>query len=384
MGQSVYNQGISIVVPTEGRISLTRELLQSLVGSRGNFRLPCEILIVDSSQEEDKKKIAAACKQCDAILINGSRNVREKRNLGIQYAQYSVILFIDSDCRPTSKILEEHWRCYHNKDTGNLGGVLGQVLFEGSESWVWRMVKYSSLVAHFTRAEQETTANWGATANISFRHEVLDKVGWFDTNLPFRLGGDDLDLSYRVTQAGFTIECNSEALVYHSRRTWNSLHAVLNRAFRWGRMEYYLYRKHPGARVLSPPGFWGWAFLVGVLFFIEAIVGMNQPLTMIGAFLLWVSLSLLLFSFLSVIDEKESLQNKIRMLGESLLTAIPELTFQFGAVLEFIRHIDFRFLWTRIWFEPSALRNNWIFEAWNVWSNLFALLICQLILFGLH
>jgi cellulose synthase/poly-beta-1,6-N-acetylglucosamine synthase-like glycosyltransferase len=377
-----YPEGISIIVPTEGHVSLTIDLLRALARAREGFAPPSEALIVDSSQGDDRKAIAQACAQCDAQLIDGPRNVREKRNLGVQRARYAVVLFLDSDCRPSPDILMEHWRFYHSRDEDVPGGVLGQTVFEGPETRAWRMVRNSSLVARFALAARATTATWGPTANISFWREVLNQVGLFDTGFPFRLGGDDLDLSYRVVQAGFTLVCNPNAIVYHNRSTWNSLQAVLSRAFRWGRMEYHLYHKHPKVRVWAPPGFWGWALLVWALFCTQAIVLHDMALPVL--FLPWMILSLVLFSVLSVVGTGGSTQSRARLFADSLLTAVPELTYQFGVAWEFTRHGDLRFLGSRAWFDPSAPRDNWLFEAWNFWSNLMALLICQLYMFSTH
>lgn len=377
---SSYSDGISIIVPTECRVSLVGELVKSLKAARSTFALPSEVLIIDSSPENERKAIAEACLQLNAKLIDGPRNVREKRNLGIERARYSILLFLDSDCRATPEILTEHWACYHNGSENVPGGVLGQTVFEGPKTWVWRMVKNSSLITQFTVAADEHAATWGPASNISFRHEVIDQVGSFDTSFPFRLGGDDLDLSYRVVRAGFTLQCNPASIVYHNRRTWNSLRAVLSRAFRWGRMDYYLFVKHPEARIWSPPGFWGWALLVWVLLQIQALA-LNgvTPLSLFG---IWVFLSLLLFFILSVKNRGSATRTKTGLFVDSLFTAVPEMTFFFGITLEFLRHGDFRFLWSYACFSPSTPRENWESDARNVWSNLIALLVCQAFIFS--
>lgn len=376
-----YTKGISIIVPTEGRFALISELLCALVAAREKFDSPSEIIIIDSSDDDDKTLLADACKRYDARLINGSQNVREKRNLGIKNAQFSVVLFLDSDCRPTADLLAEHWKHYDQPSLEEkLGGVIGKTIFEGEDTWVWRMVRYSSLVTQFTIADEMSTVTWGPTSNISFRHDVLDQMEGFDTNLPFRLGGDDLDLSYRITQTGFTIVSEPKAIVYHSKSTWNSLHSILSRAFRWGRMEYHLYQKHPEARSIAPPGFWGWAIYIGALFSFQAVILDRMALIMFLLFFLWGGGALCLFSIFSALDIESSLKNKISLFTESFLIGIPELTYQLGTTWEFVKHGDFRFLWSRAWFDPDAPKNNWLFEAWNIWSNMGMLLFCQLLM----
>jgi GT2 family glycosyltransferase len=70
-------------------------------------------------------------------------------------------------------------------------------------------------------------------------------TGMFEDNFPFKLGGDDLDMSYRVTKAGYMIGSAPNAVTYHSRKTWNSYKAVHDRAKRWGTMENFIVKRHP-------------------------------------------------------------------------------------------------------------------------------------------
>ena len=241
---SHYPEGISVIVPTEGRPQLTARLLQGIVQARVAVDAPVEVLVVDSSDGQAQATIHDACRTASAVYLSGSTNVREKRNQGLRLARYSVVLFLDSDCTPRPDLLAAHWQHYA-AGCRQIGGVVGQTIFEGPQGLAWRMVEQTSLVAHFTQAADHESVCWGTTSNISFRHDVIDEVGVFDTEFPFRLGGDDLDLSYRVSRRGYVLRADAQAVVLHSRSTWNSLPSVLRRALRWGRTEYYLFRKQP-------------------------------------------------------------------------------------------------------------------------------------------
>ncbi len=373
-----YPSGLSIVIPTEGRPTLTARLLQGIAAARQTVAVPVEVLLIDSSDGQSRLTIQDACLSTGAVYLRGSANVREKRNQGLSRCQYSVVLFLDSDCLPDLTLLVNHWKHYPAPDA-NLGGVVGQTIFEGPEGLAWRMVSRTSLVAHFTQAANQNALAWGTTSNISFRHEVLDEVGPFDTDFPFRLGGDDLDLSYRVSQSGYMLRAEPDAIVLHSRSTWNTVPSVLRRALRWGRIEYYLYRKHPSARVWCPPDLFGWLLLVAVLFASQALLfGSLLYLSLIP---IWFTLALMLFTILA--SREATAGSPAHRLGHHVLSSIPELTYRFGVAIEFLFHGDFRFMWSRAWFEPRAPQNNWRFEAWNLWSNLSALLACQgLLLLG--
>lgn len=375
-----YPPGISVVIPTEGRTELTAGLLRDLRAARESFALPSEVLVVDSSHDAEREVILRAAAETGARYLSGPLGVRRKRNLGVSEARYSVILFLDSDCRPAPDLLTRHSRSYETGSGPSPGGVLGRTLFDGPQTPAWHLVQSSSLVAHFSRASRSPSAPWGPTANISFRREVLDEVGLFDTGFPFKLGGDDLDLSYRVVKAGYRLACDPEAVVYHTRSTWSTLGSVLRRALRWGRMEYYLYRKHPSARFPAPPNFWGWALSVWALFGLQGVLAQTLDFAAWG--LLWIPLALILYSAFEAADGTAG--TRLRGFWTSLGAAVPELTYQSGASFEFARHGDPRFLWSRAWFDPDAPRTNWPSEARNYWSNLISLLVVQLLAFATY
>jgi GT2 family glycosyltransferase len=236
--------GISVVVATHGREALVLRLLHSLVITRQRIELPSEVIVVDSSIPEVSKVIADGCVANRVeYVFEAANNVRRKRNIGIKQAKYSIILFIDSDCEATMNLLSEHAQCY-SRD-GSIGGVVGVTRFAGPRSSLWRVVERTSLLDAFTYAERHASVPWGPTCNISYRRDVLDVVGLFDESFPFRLGGDDTDLGLRVTDAGYRIICNPQAVVEHAPETWDGVPLIVRRVFRWGRMHFHLIRKHP-------------------------------------------------------------------------------------------------------------------------------------------
>jgi len=366
--------GISIVIPTEGRTSLTIALIEQLYGLRERVEFPTEVLIIDSSQTDTQQKILTACEHYDAIFIPGSPNVRSKRNAGIRHAQFSVILFLDSDCSPSENLLTEHWKYYENHPGLLISGVLGKLEFTGQKTLAWYFVEHSSMVRHFDIAEKPTYVRWGPTANLSVRRDVLIEIGLFDENFPFKLGGDDLDLTYRITQSGRSLIYNPFAIALHSRSTWNSISAVLGRAMRWGRMEYHLYKKHKALRVHHPPTLFAWFIAVCVLFLICGFV-FEYSLFLLFP-IVWLFLATSLFSFISALQNPGSYTDKFSSFKENVLSTIPELTYQVGSSLEFLRHGDLRFFYSRPLLSVGETKGSWIPEAINTWSNLLALLIC--------
>ncbi len=366
--------GLSIVIPTEGRALLTVQLLEKLADQRSQVNVLTEVLVVDSSHDSDRNLILAACQRFGAVLIDGSSSVRKKRNLGVIQARYSIILFLDSDCFPADDLINQHWKSYEQSGETRLGGVLGRLEFVGPKAFAWKLVQHSSLVKQFDIASAAKDVRWGPTANLSIRRDVLDEIGLFDENFPFKLGGDDLDLTYRLTEKGYRLACNPNAVAYHDRSTWNHLRAVLGRALRWGKMEYYLYKKHVSLRTPHPPTVFGWEILILIFSIINCVI--FRSLLFMALPLSWLLLALLFFSTLAAASCQGSWEKKWISFKESLLTAIPELVYQLGSTIEFLRHADLRFLYSRPLLSSGGAKDIWLPEAWNTWSNMLALFVC--------
>lgn len=236
----------SIVIPTWNRSELVEVLLKSLYDERERYMSgETEVLIVDSSTGNEKDSIMSSCKKYDAIYVEGDDSVRKKRNKGIRQSKYDYILFIDSDVVVEKGLLDEYVEAYKNPYKVKLGGVLGYTEFVGKRTFWWKMLERTSLVNSFSFARDYPFHSWTIGNNVSFKKSVLEEIGMFEENFPFKLGGDDLDMTYRVTKAGYMIGSAPNAVTYHSRKTWNNYKAVHDRAKRWGTMENFIVGRHP-------------------------------------------------------------------------------------------------------------------------------------------
>lgn len=236
----------SIVIPTWNRADLVSALLESLYKERQRYQQgETEVLVIDSSKDDAKTEIMEACQKYDANYIDGDDSVRKKRNKGIRLSKYEYILFIDSDVTVETGLLDEYVEAYKNPYQVRLGGVLGYTEFVGKKTFWWKMLEHTSLVDSFSFARNYPFHSWTIGNNVSFKKSVLEEIGMFEENFPFRLGGDDLDMTYRVTKAGYMIGSAPNAVTYHSRKTWNNYGAVHDRAKRWGTMENYIVKRHP-------------------------------------------------------------------------------------------------------------------------------------------
>jgi GT2 family glycosyltransferase len=243
---------ITVVTPTHGRAELIQRLLASLSTARSRVDDPVEVVLVDSTPGEEASTIAALAAQHGAEFLPAHNDVRHKRNLGIEHARGEIVLFVDSDCEADPDLLVEHaaaHRVPRAPDGRPVGGVLGLVHPSGPTSLAWRAAEAAGFCDGFDFAARYPQAEWGPCANISYRRDVLGDVGGFRENWPRRLGGDDVELGLRVNAAGRAIVCRPTAAVRHSRTTWSSWRALLERAWRWGAMDIHVRATvHPDRR----------------------------------------------------------------------------------------------------------------------------------------
>jgi len=329
MEQTKDRPSICVVIPTHGRYHLLIPLFESLQAAREHFQRPVEVFIIDSSPQMTAERIEAICAEFNAHYIRHRNNVREKRNLGIELAQAPVILFVDSDCVFTPDLLLEHHQLYSDD---SIASVVGLTRFVGKSSRIWRVIAKTSFLDAFSYAERLEFAPWGPTCNISYRKDVLESVGKFDTTFPFRLGGDDTDLGLRVTAAGYKIKCNSRAVMEHTRETWNGIGLIGRRVFRWGRMHFYMMRKHPHRMHTNPPTVPGIFLLLALLFAPLGLVGQSAIWAVIP--LVWLFLDLILESLLISYKQGKQPMEFFYTLGSRILALI----FQIGTVLEGIKN----------------------------------------------
>lgn len=360
----------SVIVPTFGRESHVHRLLASLDVARSNYDGKVEIIVVDSSSQASAQHIAESCRTYDAIYSHREeQSVRWKRNYGVSKSRFPIIMFIDSDCEVNAEIFEEHARIYES-GIENLGGVYGLTRFVGERSFLWRIIEWTPFVDVFSFAEHFPYVQWAIGNNISYYKSVFDQVGGFDENFPFRLGGDDLDLSLRVTALGYLIKTTPGAIAYHSRDTWNSCKAILGRALRWGRMEYYVCDKHPYLLRHDLPRREPLFLLFSLFSLVLAMV--SHSVVPIGGIVLW---SVAAYMLRALLDQATGYG---KPLFYHSLAQIPTIVYQLGCIFEYLRHRQLDILYKRMVFSAHHIRSIWPEEVRRLWASLLAFWIVLL------
>ena len=199
---------VTILIITWNRKNDILETIRSIhEQSYQNF----EIVIVDNgSTDGTVEAIRQAYTQVRLIKLDRNTGTTIGRNAGINVARGDIIFFLDSDAYPASETLMSIVLRF--LDDPRLGVINSKIInaytkeIDHTAGWVY---------TERNKADQdkEFLSFSFSEGGCAIRKEVFDRVGLFWEMLFF--GGEGLDYSMRVWDAGYKIIYYPKAIVYH-------------------------------------------------------------------------------------------------------------------------------------------------------------------------
>jgi GT2 family glycosyltransferase len=196
-----------------------------------------EVILVDDGSAEATRQIALAHPNVRYFRHEKNLGLSVARNTGIAAATGEIVAFTDSDCRA-----DEDWLYYLVGDLlgSEFAGIGGPNLLPAEDSLVAAAVMASpGGPAHVMLTDRQAEHIPGC--NMAFYKRALAQIGGFDPI--FHQAGDDVDLCWRLDQAGLKIGFSPAACVWHYRRS--TIGAYLRQQRGYGEAEALLVRKHP-------------------------------------------------------------------------------------------------------------------------------------------
>ena len=99
---------ISIIIPTFNSEDTIRACLETIHKLSLDYKIECEIIIVDAGSKDETNKIAKEI--ANKIIVSTGISRGKARNIGANNAKNEVLVFLDSDC-----VITENWMKYVNK-----------------------------------------------------------------------------------------------------------------------------------------------------------------------------------------------------------------------------------------------------------------------------
>lgn len=215
---------VSLVIPTYRRPELLARCLGALAGQTvapDRF----EIVVVDDGSGDETSRVLAeasgAVPNLIALVQERNGGPAAARNRGVERAAAPLVLFLDDDVVAEADTVETHLRLHAELDDER-AGVLGRVDWHPDlpVSAFMRWLDASGLQFAFDTWLRPGPVDppYAAfyTANLSMPRALLDQVGGFDERFP-HAAYEDMELAWRLSDAGFRLIYRPEARVFHAR-----------------------------------------------------------------------------------------------------------------------------------------------------------------------
>ncbi len=192
-----------------------------------------ELVVVDASSPPlpaaFRRRVRTRLRPTPVRWLASAPGLPRQRNLGVEHATGSVVVFLDDDVVLEPGYLDAIARVYEADPTGAVGGVGGaQVPDPTPVETPWRRaacrlllldshgegrVKRSGRPSYLLSPTSVRTVDFLSGCNMSFRRDVLADLE-FDERLEGYAHGEDLDFSYRVSRRR-TLVLTPEARLDH-------------------------------------------------------------------------------------------------------------------------------------------------------------------------
>jgi GT2 family glycosyltransferase len=232
---------ITVVIPTRNRLTQLRRALRC-VEEQDYPAESYEVIVVDDGSSDGTDRYLQALSNSNAVrtIVQQHAGPGAARNAGARAGGGDIVAFTDDDCLPERGWLAALAQSFSSADR-SAGLVVGGRIEERVTAGQWLQTFYA------TRAERQQAQCGGKvdlldSANVACDRTAFLSVGGFSESLAFP-GLEDMDLSFRLEDAGCRIRANPAAVVGHAGAT--SLGAMARQAFDRGRGSAMLMNEHP-------------------------------------------------------------------------------------------------------------------------------------------
>ncbi|NJK50630.1 glycosyltransferase [Candidatus Gracilibacteria bacterium] len=199
---------ISIVTPVHNGGDNFRQYLSSLK----QFAPPETETIVVADGDEESGNLAQAYGM-RVLQIPSAGGPAKARNLGAKAAKGDILFFLDADVTIAAETIGQVNRIFTQEP--DLAACIGS--YDDSPGATNFLSQYKNLFHHYIHqtGNEEASTFWGACGAI--RRDIFLKSGGFDES--YRLPCvEDIELGYRLKQAGYKIKLYKNIQVKHLKR----------------------------------------------------------------------------------------------------------------------------------------------------------------------
>lgn len=223
---------VSVVVCSYNGARTIRDTLEGLAG----LDYPAyEVIVVNDGSTDATPAIVG--EYAVRLISTENRGLSSARNTGWQAAEGEIVAYIDDDAYPDPHWLQYLvWTFLHS----DVVGVGGPNIAPPGDGPIAECV-YNAPGGPVQVLLTDQIAEHIPGCNMAFRRSALAAVGGFDPR--YRAAGDDVDLCWRLQEAGGSIGFHAGAMDWHHRR--NSVRMFWRQQQGYGKAEALLEEKWP-------------------------------------------------------------------------------------------------------------------------------------------
>lgn len=231
---------VTVIVPVRNRPTEIRACLNSL--ARLNYPTEkLETIVVDDASEDETPDVVKRFPGVRLLRMEKHRQASYCRNRAAEAASGDILAFVDSDCLADAQWLKELVPAFRDTSLGALGGWV-DAAFEDNGIDRYEKVKSAlKMGSWFKRSEHTERFFYVPACNFLVPREAFLSLNGFRETLHV---GEDVDLCWRLQDAGYALEYRPMGRVSHKHR--NTIGAFCARRFDYGTSEPALQQLHTG------------------------------------------------------------------------------------------------------------------------------------------
>lgn len=225
------HKNISIVIPVYNGGDAFRTCLSHLLALDPQ---PTELIVVDDGSTDDSSGVAQSFGV--QLLTNlTTQGPAHARNQGARIAHGDILFFVDADVALPRDTLSHILMAFQQEP--EIAALIGS--YDDAPAAPNFLSQYKNLFHHYVHqtSHDEASTFWGACGAI--QREIFLSLGGFDRHRYAQPSIEDIELGYRLKEAGYSIRLVKSLQVKHLKR-WNARSLIrtdfFQRALPWAKL----------------------------------------------------------------------------------------------------------------------------------------------------
>lgn len=225
---------ISVIIPVYNSVLKLKKCLEALE-KQTYSREQYEIIVIDDGSVENINSMVNDLHI--RYYLQPHRGPAAARNKGVEMAKGSIVLFTDADCMPDENWIQAMVSSFQSPEIVAVKGV-----YNTRQQEFWARFAQIEFNERYKLLLKNKFIDMIDTYSAGFRKDAFLSTGGFDTSFPFP-NNEDTDLSYKMSQKGYKMVFNPDAVVWHSGHP-DTLRKYMKLKFWRGYWRMVVYQRH--------------------------------------------------------------------------------------------------------------------------------------------